>query len=155
MLTFRIVSEKEVPLDLLFEADPSEESINKYLIGAQCFCAFFESNIVGVCVVNKNANDCNEIYNVAVLPEKQKQGIGTELLKFVIRKLVDSGEKRIELGTGTFGYQLMFYQRFGFRVENVWKDYFVEKYAAPIFIDGVQLKDMLRLVLVLSNENTG
>jgi hypothetical protein len=49
-----------------------------------------------------------------------------------IKKLVDSGEKRIELGTGSFGYQLMFYQRIGFRVENVWRDHFIDNYDEPI-----------------------
>ncbi len=149
MLTFRVVHGKKVPLDLLLIADSSEDSINQYLIGAHCFGAFDESNIVGVCVVNRNLNDCTEIYNISVLPEKQKQGIGTKLLEFVIKKLVDSGEKRIELGTGTFGYQLMFYQRLGFRVENVWRDHFIDNYDEPIFVDGLQLKDMLRLCLVL------
>jgi len=149
MLTFKVVPGKEIPLDMLLDADPSEDSVKKYLIGAQCFGAFVETNIVGVCVANRNVNDCTEIYNIAVLPEKQKQGIGTKLLEFVIKKLVNSGEKRIELGTGTFGYQLLFYQRFGFRVESVWKDHFVDNYDEPIFVDGLQLKDMLRLGLVL------
>ena len=149
MLTFKIIPETEVPRDLLHVADPSEESVKKYLTGAQCFGAYVETGIVGACVVNRNVNDCTEIFNVAVLPEKQKQGIGTKLLEYVIKKLVDKNEKRIELGTGTFGYQLLFYQRLGFRVESVWKDYFVNNCDEPIFIDGVQLKDMLRLVLVL------
>ena len=149
MLTVKVVAETAVPQDLLHVADPSDESIEKYLTGAQCYGAFVKLDIVGVCVVNRNVNECLEIFNVAVLPEKQKQGIGTKLLELVIKNLVKNGEKRIELGTGTFGYQLLFYQRLGFRVESVWKDYFVNNYEAPIFIDGVQLKDMLRLVLEL------
>ena len=148
-LHFKAISEKEVPLELLLEADPSEDSVKKYLTGAQCFGAFVETKIVAVCVVNRNSNGCAEIFNIAVLPEKQRQGIGTKLLKFVIGKLTDAGEAKIELGTGTFGYQLLFYQRLGFRVESVWKDYFSNHCDEPILIDGVQLKDMLRLGLVI------
>jgi hypothetical protein len=55
----------------------------------------------------------------------------------------------VELGTGTFGYQLSFYQRFGFRVDSVWKNHFINNYDDPIFEDGIQLKDMLRLTLKL------
>ena len=149
MLTFEEVSEKEVPTELLLEADPSEENIKKYLSGSRCFCVLFETNIVGVCVVKRNSANSFEIFNIAVLPEKQKQGFGTKLLEFVINKMVESGENKIELGTGTFGYQLKFYQRFGFRVESIWKNHFVDNYDEPIFEDGIQLKDMLRLGLVL------
>ena len=149
MLTFEEVSEKEVPKELLLEADPSEENIKKYLSGSRCFCVLFETKIVGVCVVKRNSSNSFEIFNIAVLPEKQKQGFGTKLLEFVIKKMAESGENKIVLGTGTFGYQLKFYQRLGFRVESVWKNYFVDNYDEPIFEDGLQLKDMLRLSLVL------
>lgn len=149
MLNYQVVPEKEVPLNLLLIADASESSVKKYLVGSKCFCAIDDKNIIGVCVVNKNVNSVLEIFNIGILPEKQKQGIGTKLLDFVIRELVDSGEKRIELGTGTFGYQLLFYQRFGFRVESIWKNHFIDNYEEPIFVKGVQLKDMLRLYLAL------
>ncbi|CDI94197.1 IAA acetyltransferase [Pseudomonas aeruginosa PA38182] len=56
---------------------------------------------------------------------------------------------RIELGTGTFGYQLAFYQRVGFRVDKVVKNYFLDNYDQPIYEMGIQHKDMLRLSLIL------
>lgn len=149
MLTFDVVPVQDVPLALLLHADPSELSVKKYLVDATCFGAFVESKIVGICVLNSNTNGCAEIFNIAVSPENQRQGVGTKLLDFVIRQLIDSGEKRVELGTGTFGYQLLFYQRLGFRVDSVWKDHFVDNYDEPVFEDGLQLKDMLRLGLSL------
>jgi len=53
----------------------------------------------------------------------------------------------MEVGTGTFGYQLAFYQRHGFRVTAIDRDFFVQNYPEPIFEDGIQLHDMLRLTL--------
>jgi len=44
---------------------------------------------------------------------------------------------------------LAFYQRFGFRVDSILKDYFIINYDEPIFENGIQLKDMLRLILKL------
>ncbi|EXJ14911.1 acetyltransferase, GNAT family [Imhoffiella purpurea] len=60
--------------------------------------------------------------------------------------------KRLEVGTGTFGYQLAFYQREGFRVDAIEKDFFLSNYDGPIYEDGIQLKDMLRLALDLEVE---
>ena len=54
------------------------------------------------------------------------------------------------MGTGTFGYQLAFYQRQGFRATGIDRDFFVKNYPEPIFEDGIQLFDMLRLTLRLS-----
>jgi ribosomal protein S18 acetylase RimI-like enzyme len=84
-----------------------------------------------------------------VYSEYQGKGIGTELLKFVLSKLPDYGIERVELGTGTFGYQLAYYQRLGFRVESVIKDYFLRNYSEAIYEHGVQHQDMLRLYKVL------
>ncbi len=110
--------------------------------------------MVGVCVTNKNESGALEIFNIVVIPEKQNKGIGTELLKFVIAYYEDIGAPKLELGTGTFGYQLLYYQRFGFRVESVWKNHFVDNYSDPIYDHGLQLKDMLRLSLELNSPST-
>ncbi len=53
----------------------------------------------------------------------------------------------MEVGTGSFGYQLAFYQRHGFRVTSIDRDFFARNYPEPIFEDGIQLFDMLRLTL--------
>jgi len=53
----------------------------------------------------------------------------------------------VVVGTGTYGYQLGFYQRQGFRVDRIDKDFFLKHYPEPIVEDGIQHKDMLRLTL--------
>lgn len=135
---------------MLLHADPSEKCIDRYLPQSKCFGAFVEDSLADVCVTNLNETGDWEIFNIVVIPEKQKQGIGTKLLNFVIRYFENIGEKSLELGTGTFGYQLLFYQRFGFRVESIRRNFFVDNYSDPIYEDGVQLKDMLRLSLKLT-----
>ncbi|MGD8778057.1 MAG: GNAT family N-acetyltransferase [Ignavibacteria bacterium] len=136
-------------MSLLLEADPSEKCINKYLSGSLCFGAFVDNVMVGVCVTKQIRPNISEIFNIAVSPDFQKKGIGTKLIKYALSQLVDKSIKVVKLGTGTFGYQLTFYQRLGFRVESVIKDFFLDNYEAPIFEQGIQLKDMLRLYLKL------
>lgn len=59
------------------------------------------------------------------------------------------GVSRVELGTGSFGHQLTYYQRHGFRVDAVVKDHFLIHYPEPLMEYGIQHKDMLRLYLEL------
>ncbi|EGV27721.1 GCN5-related N-acetyltransferase [Thiorhodococcus drewsii AZ1] len=85
--------------------------------------------------------------SIAVQPAHQKSGYGTALLKWIVEFFRKSGASQLEVGTGTFGYQLAFYQRHGFRVTSIDHDFFVNNYPEPIFEDGIQLFDMLRLAL--------
>lgn len=149
MLQIVAVSPEEMPMRLLLEADPSENRIQRYLNAGWCYLALKSGVPVGVCVLGPADGGAMELYNIAVCPSVQKQGVGTALLRHVIEDARSKGVGRIELGTGTFGYQLAFYQRAGFRVEAVIKDHFVENYDAPIVDSGIQLKDMLRLALQL------
>jgi len=136
-----------VPVKLLLEADPSEQSIATYLSDSWCFVAQEGERMVAVCVVKPLNEALAEIFNVSVFPEYQQKGIGTELLRHSLKALQNKGVKRVELGTGTFGYQLTYYQRLGFRVDSVVKNHFVDNYAEPIFESGIQHKDMLRLYI--------
>ncbi len=154
MTIIKKISENEIPISLLLDADPSEKRIEKYLCGSTSFGAFVDNSLVGVCVTNSNESGVAEIFNIVVTPEKQNKGIGSELLKFVIAYYTDIGAKTLELGTGTFGYQLLYYQRFGFRVERICKNHFIDNYPAPIYDHGLQLKDMLRLSLELNRPST-
>lgn len=136
-------------MSLLLEADPSKENVRGYLKDAYCYLGEESGEAVAVCVLNLNDAQTLELFNIAVHPDRQGQGIGSQLLHHVIEAAQGEGFDRIELGTGTFGYQLMFYQRAGFRVQGVIKDFFIDKYDEPIHEMGIQLKDMLRLALEL------
>ena len=150
MFEFKEVIADSIPMALLLEADPSKDCIKLYLRNSFCFAAQINGRIVGACVVREVENGKVEIFNIAVSSDYQKQGIGSKLLKYVLQKLSERNIEIVELGTGTFGYQLTFYQRFGFRVDAVVKDFFLKHYNAPVFENGIQHKDMLRLVLRLS-----
>ena len=149
MMEIKEISPDLVPQKLLLEADPSIERINQYLEDSLCYVAVIQKEIVGVCVLKPIDKNRIELFNIAVLPENQKSGIGSQLLQFVLDSLREKNIESVELGTGTFGYQLTFYQRFGFRVDSIRKDYFINNYNEPIFENEIQLKDMLRLILKL------
>lgn len=137
------------PMNLLLLADPSVEKINGYLPASRCFVAYAGELVAGACVLTPLGQDAYELMSIAVVPEQQRNGVGTQLLKHMIDAARKSGVRRLEIGTGSFGYQLTFYQRQGFRVTSIDQDFFVRNYDEPIFEAGIQLKDMLRLTLEL------
>lgn len=139
------------PMELLLLADPSEDKIRSYLSGSKCFVVSSGAVVVGACIVQPRGPDTHELMSIAVLPVHQKSGYGTALLKWVIDFFRNAGARQLEVGTGTFGYQLAFYQRHGFRVTSIDRDFFIKNYPKPIFEDGIQLIDMLRLTLRYSS----
>lgn len=143
------VKPDKVPLSLLLEGDPSESSISAYLTDSWCFVAEMDGIVVGACIVKSMAPNFSEVFNVSVRPEFQQKRIGTDLLVYAIQALKLKKIKRLELGTGSFGYQLAYYHRLGFRVDSVVKNHFTDNYAQPVYENGIQHKDMLRLYLDL------
>ncbi|ELH0893551.1 GNAT family N-acetyltransferase [Vibrio fluvialis] len=144
------VEPDDIPMSLLLEADPSPQNIATYLLDAWCFAVTLHGAVIGACVVKALDEITAEIFNVSVAAPFQQQGIGSELLRFALHELKNSNVQRVELGTGTFGYQLTYYQRLGFRVDGVLKDHFLKHYPEPIFEQGIQHQDMLRLSLNLN-----
>ncbi len=150
MLTFKTVPPDELPLPLLMLADPSPARIRGYLAGALCLVAEEAGEVAGACVLNRLDDATLELFNIAVDPAEQGQGVGAALLRRALDEARARGFTRVELGTGTFGYQLAFYQRAGFRVESVVKNHFLDHYDEPVIESGIQHKDQLRLGLMLS-----
>ena len=146
-LVIQSVPREQAPMDLLLEADPSEEKVRTYLTHSHCYVAQQDGEIVGVYVLCPLKGSAMELMNIAVAPAYQGRGIGSILLRRAITSAQHLGAKRLELGTGSFGYQLAFYQRAGFRVYAVERDYFLTHYGEPIFEAGIQHKDRLRLAL--------
>jgi ribosomal protein S18 acetylase RimI-like enzyme len=145
MIELKEIDPQLAPMGLLLEAVPSKLRIKSYLHGSWCFAAYKQSKIIAVCIVKQTSPEGAELFNIAVDSETQTQGVGTKLLTFTLNVLQAKSIKLVELGTGTFGHQLAFYQRQGFRVNSIIKDFFVDNYNEPIIENGIQHKDMLRL----------
>ncbi len=145
-LVFEAVAPSSIPMDILLEADPSEQQIAGYSEGGMGFVVRKDAEILAGAIAKGSGEGCAEIFNIAVLPDHQQKGIGSRLLEYMMGQLKDAGFQRVELGTGTFGHQLGFYQKHGFRVDRIDRDFFLHHYDEPIFENGIQHRDMLRLV---------
>src|SRR5690606_5984285 len=105
MMTFHSLDPDSVPMSLLLIADPSETTVRAYLRCARCVAGDDKCTTVGIFVHNTIGDGALELFTIAVSPDMQGQGVGSALLRHVIDRCRSEGVRRIELGTGTFGYQ--------------------------------------------------
>ncbi len=136
---------EEAPNHLLLEADPSKKKIAEYLKSGIVFVAEYQHELVGVIVVVPRGEE-DEIVNLAVEAKYRGRGIAKKLLHFVTKQSEESGKHHVVIGTGNSSInQLALYQKCGFRIENIIKNYFIENYEEAIFENGIQCMDMIVL----------
>ncbi|WP_085507673.1 GNAT family N-acetyltransferase [Thalassobacillus devorans] len=134
------------PMDLLLEADPSEQLVQEYLERGECFIAEDNGEIAGVYVLLPTRPGTVEIVNIAVKASCRGKGLGRLLLTDAIEKAAGYGYQTIEIGTGNSSIgQLALYQKCGFRLVGIDRDFFLRHYQEPIFENGIQCRDMIRL----------
>lgn len=87
-----------------------------------------------------------ELKAVAVASAFQGQGVGTRLLAAVLADLGARGVRRVVVGTGNSGVDLLgFYQKAGFRLWRIERDFFdaARGYPDGIVENGIPLRDMV------------
>lgn len=137
-----------IPYELLLMADPSKDKIDEYIKEGICFTATVEESVIGVYVLVELREDKWELINVAVAENMQGKGIGKALVKDCIKRAKKYGAKILEVGTGNSSLnQLALYQKCGFSIIGVYKDFFITHYKYEIYENGVQCKDMVRLAI--------
>lgn len=150
-LTFKSLSEgEEIPYSLLLLADPSKEMIDGYLGPSQIYIAEQGGKIVGTMVLQPLGNNLIEIKNIAVLEELQGKGIGKYLIENAIQIAREMKMRYIQIGTANSSIgQLYLYQKMGFEIEGVKRNYFTDNYMEKIYENGIEAKHMIMLVKLL------
>ena len=94
--------------------------------------------------------------NIAVDERQHGRGIGRQLIEHAIGHAREQGYKTIEIGTGNSGIgQLALYQKCGFRITGVDRDFFNRNYSEAIYakMDSVPGYDSLVTKFRLSNDH--
>ena len=148
--TFRALQANEYPWELLLDADPSRELVDAYLSAGECVGAFYDQRLVGEYVAAPHSADTLELMNIAVSPHARGGGVGKQLVAECLKRGRDQGFTTLEVGTGNSSIdQLAFYQKCGFRIVGVDRDFFVRNYPEPIVENGIPCRDMVRLAIEL------
>ena len=139
-----------IPYELLYLADPSEEAVKDYLNRGVCYTGLINDEIIGVYVLLPTRPFTIELVNLAVKDEFQGNGYGKELIRHAIEIAESHHYNTLEVGTGNAGIsQLALYQKCGFRITSVDLDFFRKHYDEPIFENGIECRDMIRLSMDL------
>lgn len=133
------------PMDLLLIADPAIEAINEYLFRGELFICKMDK-IVGAYIILNTRPKTYELMNIVVDETYQGKGIAKKMISDAISRVKKMGGKTFEVGTGNSSIdQLAFYQKSGFRITGIDKDYFIDNYDEKIYENGIQCIDMIRL----------
>lgn len=134
------------PIDLLLLADPSLPLVKEYLNTGDCYVAEYNKEIIGVYVLLSKSPETIELINIAVSESAQGKGIGKQLILDAIQRSIVKGYQTIEVGTGNSSIgQLALYQKCGFRITSIDRDFFTRHYKEDIFENGIWCRDMIRL----------
>ncbi|MEK5033919.1 GNAT family N-acetyltransferase [Paenibacillus sp. FSL R7-0302] len=134
------------PTGLLLLADPAPKLVKDYIARGQCFVAEADQQVVGVYVLLPTRPETAELVNIAVGEEFQGRGIGKQLVNHAIQEAKHLGFKTLEIGTGNSSIgQLALYQKCGFRITGIDRDFFIRHYSEEIYENGMQVMDMIRL----------
>ncbi|WP_438350053.1 GNAT family N-acetyltransferase [Paenibacillus sp. FA6] len=146
MTIVEVTNPDKYPMELLLLADPEEQAIQAYITRSKCFVKEVDGNMVGTYVLLPTRPHTMEIMNIAVEESSQGKGIGQQLIHHAIQTSKELGYTCMEIGTGNSSIaQLYLYQKCGFRIVSIDKDYFTHHYDELIIENGLQCRDMVRL----------
>ncbi len=138
----------QYPWDLLLLADPSRPLVEEYLTNSLVLGFMAEGQVRGVVVLAPLSEASWEIKNIAVSPNHQGRGLGKALLRAALDLCKDRSAQEVWIGTGNSSLsQLALYQKMGFRMVEIVRDFFSQHYAEEIVENGIPCRDMVRLVL--------
>lgn len=131
---------KEQYLDLLLEADPSKEMIDKYLTVGELFVLTYKENIACIAVVTVIDNKTVELKNIATKEEYRGKGFAKRMIKYLVDNYKTKYEKMI---VGTTEDNIPFYVKQGFdKYEKTIKNFFIDNYEDEIKEGNLICTDM-------------
>lgn len=145
-MTRLLGKDEPIPYNLLLLADEFVEVIDKYIFDSEIYVYQEEGKIIALYALYKVDSDEAEIKNIAVDAEHQNRGIGKALLKEATARAKEKGFKILSIGTGdAMMMQLLLYQKAGFEMDMIKKNFYLDNYPAPIHENGLRLKHMVML----------
>ena len=137
---------KEVPMKLLLMADPEINAVNKYINESLIFIAQNYEEVIGVIAIKKINEEIYEIMNLAVDNAYRSKGVGKKLINKAVETVKALGGRKIIIGTGNSSIiPLMIYQKAGFTIYEIKKNFFIDNYRDEIWENGIRCTDMIML----------
>jgi GNAT superfamily N-acetyltransferase len=134
-------------LPLLSLADDSDAQRRSYYQRGSLFVLRGVDGVpLGITLAIPESGDTVELKAVAVAAALQGSGVGQRMMVRVLAELRAAGVRRVIVGTGSCGIgQLAFYQKTGFRLWKIERDFFSPERGYPPGIKehGIPLRDIV------------
>jgi len=108
--------------------DEFKNIFDELLASGELFVFEKNNQVVATCIVMRHKRRCAHVATLGTLathPQFHGQGIGTQFMQQLFKKLRDDGISRIELYVESDNLNAQhFYKKLGFQLEGVLKDYF-------------------------------
>lgn len=128
--------------DLLL-ADESKAAVSTYINDGEMFSIWHEKELVGVVLFLFHPKKTIELKNIALRPAWRGKGMGKAVITRACEHYKREGFCKMRVGTANSSIgNLAFYQKAGFRMVEIRKDFF-RHYPTPIFEDGIRAMDMV------------
>jgi len=151
-----LVSLKEIGLgerkdykNYLLMADESEEVVTTYINEGDMFAIYDGEELAGISLFTFPADQIVELKNIAISPTYRGQGLGKAVIEEACSLYRDQGLYKMSVGTANSSIaNLAFYQKVGFRIAEIKKDFFL-KYPEPIWENSIRAIDMIMFERIL------
>jgi N-acetylglutamate synthase-like GNAT family acetyltransferase len=145
-LTIRKAGAEEIEalIPILRQAEETERALRWSLanLSDAIYRLDDDNQVVGAATMQWRDDRC-EIMELAIAPERQRQGLGKHLVAWLLAEARRRGKRQVLVGTANSSIDnIAFYQKCGFRMDQIRKDYF-SYYGEPHYEDGIQVRDML------------
>jgi ribosomal protein S18 acetylase RimI-like enzyme len=137
-------------LPLLLMADESEKAVNQYLNESDLYALNSYDGLAGVMVFTTVDVSTIELKNIALMSEYRGWGLGKKIIMEALSLYKKKGVKKVIVGTANSSLDtIAFYQKVGFRMKEIRKDFFSD-YPEPIFENGIRALDMVMFEMELT-----
>ena len=128
--------------------------VRGYLTRSELFGCFSGKACIAVAAVVSQGEGVCELKNLAVVPQRQRHGIGRLLLDYVCDCCAENF-RVMEVGTGnsSIGNQ-HFYRSMGFHRFRTDRGFFLRNYPEPIEENGLLCTDLVKFRKVLARSRT-
>ncbi|MBM7581109.1 GNAT family N-acetyltransferase [Jeotgalibacillus terrae] len=140
----RVLDKKRIDyIDWLLLADDSKEAVLTYIESGDLFLIYIEEEMSGVMLMTPVSEEQIELKNIALAENRRGKGTGRAVIEKVIVLYKEKGFKSMIVGTANSSIEnLAFYQKAGFRMVSIKKDFFAG-YEPPIYEHGIRALDMV------------
>ena len=145
-LTITVSRDVDLLVPLLHDADEDDARIASAILDATntAYAAFAGDECVGAALMCWQADESEIIY-IAIRAADRGKGYGKALIVELVDLARQQPTQALTVGTANTSLEnIMFYQKCGFRMDAVRKDYF-SYFQTPIYEHGIQMRDMLML----------